>query len=79
MNGVEIEFDSSDFEGMIRRTKEYVKTKNVIYEATFRECGVFAMVDILVRNGDVWDIYEVKASTSVKDYHLDDVSVQYLP
>ena len=33
--------------------------------------------EILVKNGDKWDIYEVKSSTSLKDYHLDDAAVQY--
>ena len=32
---------------------------------------------ILVKNGDCWDIYEVKASTNVKEYHLNDASVQW--
>lgn len=76
-NGVEIAFDSENFLGMIEKTKELIKTQNVIYEATFRENGIFAMVDILVKNGDVWDMYEVKASTNVKEYHIDDLSVQY--
>jgi hypothetical protein len=35
------------------------------------------MADILVKNGDAWDMYEVKASTHVKAYHLDDASVQW--
>ena len=49
----------------------------VIYEATFKENGIFAMADILCKNQDSWDIYEVKASTNVKEYHLNDASVQW--
>lgn len=76
--GVEIEFDSGNFERMIERTKELIKSETkVIYEAAFREKGIFAMADILVRNGNKWDIYEVKSSTSVKDYHIDDASIQW--
>ena len=48
-----------------------------IYEATFFYNGVFIKADIINHGDDGWDVYEVKASTSVKDYHLDDASVQY--
>lgn len=76
-NGEEIEFDSGNFHGMIAKTKALIaEGVSVIYEATFSENGMFVMVDILVKNGDAWDIYEVKSSTSVKDVYLDDVSVQ---
>ena len=35
------------------------------------------MADLLVKNGDTWDMYEVKASTDVKEYHLNDASIQW--
>ena len=77
-HGVEIEFDSSNFDGMLAKTKELINNGcEVIYEATFKENGIFAMADILVKNQDSWDIYEVKASTNVKEYHLNDASVQW--
>jgi len=77
-NGVEIEFDSSDFDGMIEKTKEFIDNgTDVIYEATFKEDGIFAMVDILVKNEDAWDIYEVKASTHTKEYHKNDTAIQW--
>lgn len=77
-NGVEIKFDISNFDEMIAKTKELIQNGcEVIYEATFKENGIFAMADILVKNGDCWDIYEVKASTNVKEYHLNDASVQW--
>ena len=41
-NGVEIEFDSSNFEGMVVKTKELINNGyEVIYEATFKENGIF--------------------------------------
>ena len=77
-HGTEIEFDSSNFNGMIEKTKELIANgTEVIYEAAFSEDGVFAMADILVKNGDLWDMYEVKASTHVKEYHLNDASIQW--
>jgi hypothetical protein len=50
---------------------------NVIYEATFKSRNVLIMADILVRNRDVWDLYEVKASTSVKPQHKPDAAIQW--
>jgi len=77
-DGIEIKFDASNFKGMIEKTKELIANgKEVIYEATFSEDGIFAMADILVKNGDAWDMYEVKASTKVKEYHINDASIQW--
>ena len=76
--GVEIPFEPSDFDGMIRRTRELIDDgADVIYEAAFKERGIFAMADILVRDGTGWKIYEVKASTQVKTYQIDDASIQW--
>ena len=77
-NGVEVEFDADNFNGMIEKTKKLIANGiEVIYEATFSEEGIFAMADILVKNGNAWDMYEVKASTKVKEYHIDDASIQW--
>jgi len=76
--GVEVAFDPGDFPGMIARTRAFIAGgAEVIYEATFSEKGIFAMADILVRNGDGWDMYEVKASTAVKEYQIDDAAIQW--
>ena len=48
-----------------------------IYEATFFYNGVFIKADIIHKGDNGWDVYEAKASTGVKDYHLHDASVQY--
>jgi hypothetical protein len=50
---------------------------DTIYEATFFYNSVFVKADILHHGVSGWEIYEVKASASMKDYHVDDVSVQY--
>lgn len=36
-----------------------------------------SMCDILKKNGDGWDIYEVKSSTELKDEYYEDVTFQY--
>ncbi len=77
-NGIEIEFDGNNFNAMISKTKELIDNDtDIIYEAAFKEDGMFVMADILVKNGSKWDIYEIKGSTSVKDYHMEDTSVQW--
>ena len=76
--GVVVAFTQDDFNAMLAKTKKLIaEGTEVIYEATFSEKGVFARADILVRRGDRWDMYEVKGSTSVKDVHVDDASVQW--
>ena len=76
-DGVEVAFDRADFEGMITQTRSLMESGvDVIYEATFKERGIFVMVDILVRRGEVWDLYEVKGSTRTKAQYLDDVAIQ---
>jgi hypothetical protein len=63
---------------MINKTRESISQGvNTIYEATFKEKGVFAMADILNKTNESWDMYEVKASTSVKPYHINDASIQW--
>lgn len=47
-----------------------------IFEATFEYDGVLVRVDVLIPDGDGWRLIEVKASTSVKDYHVLDCAIQ---
>lgn len=47
-----------------------------IFEATFRCENVLVRVDVLIPDGDGWRAIEVKASTSVKDYHVLDCAIQ---
>lgn len=77
-NGVTIEFNSKDYDAMLNRTKELIDSGvQTIYEAAFKEDNVFVMVDILHLGGQGWELYEVKSSTSVKPYHIDDASIQW--
>lgn len=62
----------------IAKTRELIDAgADVIYEASFAFNGIFIKADILVRNGDVWEIHEVKMSTQVKAPNLDDAAIQY--
>ena len=47
-----------------------------IFEATFRHENVLVRADVLIPDGNGWRVIEVKASTSVKDYHVLDCAIQ---
>lgn len=49
----------------------------VIYEAAFSDGETLCYMDILAKEPDGWAAYEVKASTHVKDYQVNDVAFQY--
>lgn len=76
--GLEIPYEGMSFDEQARMTQEAINSKvKTIYEATFLHDGVFARVDILTKKGLKWVINEVKASTEVKDTHVNDVAFQY--
>ena len=72
-----VEFDENK-NLMAEKTKELIKngTENIA-EASFVYDSLYCAVDILHRNGDGFDIVEVKSSTSVKGIYIDDVAFQY--
>lgn len=74
-DSVEIAFD---FKTMIAETKRLINggADFPIFEATFRHEGVLIRADVLIPEGDGWHVIEVKASTSVKDYHVLDCAIQ---
>ena len=77
-NGITIPFEDVPFKEQVKMTqKAMVGKRSSIYEATFLNDGLFARVDILVRDRSKWSLYEVKGSTAMKDVHLDDVAFQY--
>jgi hypothetical protein len=73
-DGLEIEW--GDFMETIRKTKDYLSWRLPIFEASFLHDDEYCRVDILVPNGDGWNIIEVKSSTRVKDVHVQDVAFQ---
>ncbi|WP_431158134.1 DUF2779 domain-containing protein [Winogradskyella poriferorum] len=60
------------------KTKEYIERgETIIYEATFQFDGIIAAIDILVKDENGWNGYEVKSSTEVKDVYQTDAAIQY--
>ena len=77
--GFHIDINFSDnLKEMIRDTEKLLGIeKVVITEASFVYENNFCSVDILKKDGDNFEIYEVKSSTEVHDIYLDDISYQY--
>ena len=72
-----IEFEE-DKNLMAENTKKLIKNGvENIAEASFIYDGLYCAVDILHKNGDGFDIVEVKSSTIIKDIYIDDVAFQY--
>ena len=74
---VEIPFDRKTSR-MVEATREILASgaRFPIFEATFEYEGVLVRVDVLIPDGDSWRLVEVKASTSIKDYHVLDCAIQ---
>ena len=76
--GTEVPFEGLSVPEQVEQTRQLIADGvEVIYEASFDYDGIFVKVDILVKDGDSWQIHEVKMSTSVKEVNLDDVAIQY--
>jgi hypothetical protein len=66
-----------DFGPAIEATQRAIaEGATVIYEAAFLHEGVLAALDILVKDGDGWKAYEVKSSSSAKEYQWHDAALQ---
>jgi hypothetical protein len=63
-----------------RSAKLLTDSQLPVFEAGFKAAGALAFADVMlpeIKNGRrMWRMVEVKSSTSVKDYHRDDVAVQ---
>ena len=77
-NGHEIIYDYKKIDENVNKTQELIDSETkTIYEASFIYEDVLVMVDILHKGDNGWEMYEVKSSTSVKEVHGNDISIQY--
>lgn len=58
-------------------TKLVAAGQEIIYEAGFQANRTLILLDILVKNGDAWDAYEVKSSKSLSETYYKDAALQY--
>jgi len=78
--GIELEPKAEGYDAAVARTAPLMAEPRPIFEAGFAFDGVRAFADVMlpVTPGDpsAWRMVEVKSSTGIKDYYLDDVAVQ---
>jgi len=79
--GAVIDVKAEGFDGAFARSEKLLAdSRRPIFEAGFKAGGGLAFADVMlpeIENGQrAWRMVEVKSSTSVKDYHRDDVAVQ---
>lgn len=78
--GTIIDFKNEGFQNALEYTKELLNSNKPIFEAGFSSNGALAFADVLlpdeIGGARAWHMIEVKSSTGVKDYHLDDIAIQ---
>jgi hypothetical protein len=76
-DGILIE-DQDNLSAAIAKTKVAMETypDRPIFEATFQHDGLLIRADVLIPTPNGYRMTEVKSSTSVKPYHVDDCAVQ---
>ncbi|MCP4602390.1 MAG: DUF2779 domain-containing protein [Proteobacteria bacterium] len=78
--GVLVEEDHTQINEAIKKTRELIDDRvPSVFEAAVEYNNVRCRADILERvegEDNLWDMYEVKSTTTVKEQHLPDVSVQ---
>lgn len=69
---------NNDLKAALQETKVEVERsiKRPLFEATFQANDVLVRVDLLLPSARGWALVEVKSSTGVKDYHLEDAAIQ---
>lgn len=75
-NGVLIDDDTLWDAVTSTRDALWSDPRKPIFEATFEASDVLVRIDMLAPVDEGYDLVEVKSSTSVKQYHLDDVAIQ---
>lgn len=75
-----IDVSNGDFQAAFARTQEPMRGDRPVFEAAFSAGGALALADVMLpqaAEGQLgWRMVEVKSSTSVKDYHRDDLAIQ---
>jgi hypothetical protein len=62
----------------LKKTSELIQQGGkIIYEAAFQFNEVLSIADIIVKEKNKWNIYEVKSSTSISETYLNDAALQY--
>lgn len=66
-----------DIEYMAHKTEQMSQEYNVLFEATaILPDKAFCRIDIMEREGNAWNLIEIKSATEVKDNYIDDLAFQ---
>ncbi|HEY9193007.1 MAG TPA: DUF2779 domain-containing protein [Methyloversatilis sp.] len=70
--------ETGDLAGNVELTRQLLASQpdTPLFEATFAHDGVLVRTDLLIPDGAGHCLAEVKSSTRVKPYHLDDAAIQ---
>ena len=72
---VEVDWEKG-FERTLERTKELVKQRKTIFEASFKYKSAYCRVDVLLFVDGEWELVEVKSAAKLKEDYLIDVAFQ---
>jgi len=78
-NGIFLDIKGLGLKGLIAATRTALAERKVIFEAGFQADGTLSLADILIPvndGSDSWRMVEVKSSTTVKGYHVNDLAIQ---
>lgn len=73
-----VDVDGFGFQAADDTKKAIESGATALYQPTFIAGDLQCRGDILVKNGDAWDLYEVKSSTKVKEEHIADAGFQVI-
>lgn len=66
------------FHESVEKTNELIKSgTTVIYEAAFQYNGILVALDILVKENNKWNAYEIKSSAKITPTYISDAALQY--
>ena len=78
--GAVVDPQTEGYAAAMERTQSLLNSSHPVFEAGFAAEGGLAFADVMLpvrRAGKrAWRMIEVKSSTSVKDYHRDDIAIQ---
>ena len=79
-SGALVDAQTEGYGPALARSVALLESSAPVFEAGFAAEGALAFADIMLPVGKEpkhsWRMVEVKSSTSVKDYHLDDIAIQ---
>ncbi len=79
-SAVIIDAQKDGFKVALSQSKKVLQEDNPVFEAGLSASGLIAFADVMLpksTNGDIsWHMVEVKSSTTLKDYYVEDAAIQ---